>query len=217
MSSMQTFSVKDDNPTSDMLREAAAVLEAGGLVGFPCGSNYRIAVDVNNADAVLKLFQSKRRTGKAATLVFVSDAEMLSTITGDLDPVSQRLIKEIWPGNMTILVEPQLPLPRRVLKLLSKSRKKIGVRVPAGETAQGIVRAFGGPLLISSANLEKKKGAYSLAQVRKNFLHTLDVFFDAGDLTSTPPSTVVEVCDGEISVIRSGGVSENELRQFAGA
>lgn len=217
MSSMRTFSVKDDNPNPDMLREAAAVLKAGELVCFPCGSNYRIAADVNNADSVLKLFQSKRRTGKAATLVFVADAEMLSTITGELDAVTERLIKNVWPGNLTILVEPHLELPRRVLKLLSKSRKKIGVRVPAGDTAQGIVRAFGGPLLISSANIEKKKGAYSFAQVRKNFLHAIELFFDAGDLSSSPPSTVVEVRDGEISVIRSGGVSENELRQFAGA
>ena len=213
---MRSFSLLETEPDDGMYREAAKVLTSAGLVGFPCGSSYRIAADVNSADAVVKLFQSKRRTKKAPALVFVSSAAMLSKITGDIDPVMRRLTDQIWPGDLTVLVVPRLDLPKKVMKQLTKSNNKIGVRIPVGEIAQGIVNAFGGPLLISSANIEKKKGAYSLAQVRKNFHHTLDLFIYAGDLQPAPASTVVDICDGEISVVRPGGLSEEEIHKAAG-
>lgn len=213
---MRSISLLETQPDKTMFDEAARVLRSGGLVGFPCGSSYRIAADVNSADAVMKLFQSKRRTRKAPALVFISSAAMLSTITGTIDPVIRRLTEQIWPGDLTVLVEPRLDLPKRVTKQLTKSNNKIGVRIPVGETARGIVDAFDGPLLISSANIEKKKGAYSLAQVRKNFHHTLDLFIYAGDLAPAPSSTVVDIHEGQISVVRAGGLSEDEIREAAG-
>ena len=212
---MRSISLLEEDPNIGMFNDAANALRAGGLIAFPCGSTYRIAADVNSADAVMKLLQSKRRTRRAPGLVFVSSTAMLSGITGELDPVIQRLTKQIWPGDLTVLVEPKLDLPTKVIKQLLKSNNKIGVRIPVDETAKGIVDAFDGPLLISSANIEKKKGAYSLAQVRKNFHRTLDMFFFAGDLPPAPSSTVVDVRDGEISIIRAGGLSEEEIRQAA--
>jgi L-threonylcarbamoyladenylate synthase len=191
--------------------EAAELLRQGRLVCLPCGGTYRIAADLGDRKAVLRLFQAKRRTREAPTLVFVSDPEMLGDITPSVDPLTEQLIREYWPGRLTVMVEPELDLPRKIVKQMCKKRGRIGVRMPASIVARGVVSAFGGPLLVSSANIEKKQGAYSAAQVRKNFFSSVDLFFDADDLASKPSSTVVNVQDGLIKVIREGAVSEAEI------
>jgi L-threonylcarbamoyladenylate synthase len=212
---MKTFSLKGESPRPDMFEEAARVLEEGKLICLPCGGTYRVLADISSYSAVMRLFQSKRRTRDAPTLVFVSDESMLQKVAKEIDLVTQRLIDALWPGGLTILIEPELDLPRKMIKRMCKKRGKIGVRVPGGEVAQGVLDAFGGPLLVSSANIEKKRGAYSSAQVRKNFFGAVELFFDDGDLKPVPASTIVDVNDGEVRVIREGVVATAEVEAAA--
>ena len=63
--------------------------------------------------------------------------------------------------------------------------------------------------MVSSANLAKKKGANSIAQVKKNFGRTVDLIVDAGDLPQNPASTLVDVSNGAVSIIRAGAIGED--------
>ena len=213
---MRSISIVKTDPTPSDFQEAAEVLRAGGLVAFPCSGSYRIAADVNNEKAVIRLFQSKRRTRNTPSLVFVSDLEMLRGITVELHPLIQRVTGQIWPGDLTVKVEPPLDLSRKLVKRMSRPDNKIGVRVPRSTVARKIVDTFNGPVLVSSANVEKKKGAYSLAQVRKNFAQHLDLFFFAGDLKEAPHSTVVDVKGDEVVILRPGRLTAEELEIAAG-
>jgi L-threonylcarbamoyladenylate synthase len=98
-----------------------------------------------------------------------------------------------------------------VAKTLTRATGKVGVRSPACAVAARVVREFGGPLLVSSANLERKAGANSLAQVRKNFQQRLDVCVDSGDLPEGKASTLVEITDGEWRVAREGAISREQI------
>lgn len=212
---MRSISIVKTEPSPSDFNEAAEVLREGGLVAFPCSGSYRIAADVNNEKAVIRLFQSKRRTRNTPSLVFVSNLEMLRSITCDLHPLIHRVTERIWPGDLTVKVEPRLDLSRKLVKRMSRPDNKIGVRVPASTVARKIVDTFNGPVLVSSANVEKKKGAYSLAQVRKNFAQHLDLFFYAGDLTDTPHSTVVDVKNEAVVILRPGRLSAEEIEKAA--
>ena len=72
-----------------------------------------------------------------------------------------------------------------------------------------------GLISVSSANREKKAGAGSAAQVRKNFLGRVDLFVDAGDLKPAPSSTVVDLIDGKPVLTRPGALSEDEILRAA--
>jgi len=182
---MRSISLRDTGSWPvEAFAEAAELLRQGRLVCLPCGGTYRLIADLGDRRSVIRLLQAKRRTREAPTLVFVSSAEMLGDVTPFIDPLTERLIRKFWPGRLTVMVEPELDLPRKIVKQMCKKRGKIGVRMPASIVARGVVGAFGGPLLASSANLERKQGAYSAAQVRKNFFSSVDVFFDADDLES---------------------------------
>lgn len=191
--------------------EASKVLHQGGLVCFPCHGKYRLAASLTDSAAVTALFQSKRRVGKSPALVFVASEEMLRSVVAEVDATAQKLIKSFWPGSLTILFEANPNLPRTVTKQILRGNGRIGVRVPDDPVALQILEAFGGPVLISSANKEKKAGDGSPAQVKKNFVHRVDLFVDAGDLRSELPSTVVDVSGGSVRITRPGSIEESRI------
>ncbi len=196
---------------SELLDEAAEVLSRGGLVCFPCHGKYRIAADLFDERAVTSLFQSKRRVGKAPALVFVSSEAMLHSVVQEVDPISKRLMQSFWPGALTILFEANGELPKKVRKQILRGNGKVGVRIPDDPFSTALVERFGGPLLVSSANREKKAGDGSAAQVKKNFVHRVDLFIEAGDLRSESPSTVVDIDGEKVVITRPGAIPEDRI------
>ena len=69
-------------------------------------------------------------------------------------------------------------------------------------------------LIFTAANKQKKQGAGSPAQVRKNFARHVDLFVDAGDLAPADPSTVIDFQDGQFEVTRAGALSDAEITTF---
>jgi tRNA A37 threonylcarbamoyladenosine synthetase subunit TsaC/SUA5/YrdC len=68
-------------------------------------------------------------------------------------------------------------------------------------------------VIVSSANREKKGGDTSPAQIRKNFGRELDLFIEDGELVEEPSSTVVEVTNGAVRVVRAGAIDEEFIRE----
>ena len=124
------------------------------------------------------------------------------------------MARELWPQPLTIRVQPHSGLPSKVLKQLGGTKSKIGVRIPGDPLARTIVSIMGKPLLVSSANRERKAGDSSPAQVRKTFGGRVDVFVDKGDLKPEPLSTVIDVVDGKVVVERPGAISEQTLARY---
>lgn len=199
----------------ETLRQLSRCLNNGGLVCVPCRGTYRILADLQNEDAVIHLMQSKRRTSKSPSLVFIRDMAALDGLVETVDPLVHKVAKEHWPGPLTVLFRPGDNVPSKVAKLITKANGHIGVRMPEDEAVRQLLIEFGRPVLVSSANKEKKSGASSPAQVRKNFVSRVDFFVDAGDLPQHPASTVVDIDNGTLTITREGEISAEQLSRFA--
>ena len=210
---MNILKLRDVSDHGEVVEQARRVLERGGLICVPCNGSYRIMCDLADEAAVMRLFQSKRRVGKAPSLVFVDSEATLREVADGVEPAALDLARRFWPGPLTVLFDPNPELPRKVTKALSKANGKLGVRIPDDALCQAIAAAFGHPLLVSSANREKRHGESSPAQVRQTFLGRVDLFVDAGDLREEPSSTVVEVEGGKVRVVREGAIGADA---FAG-
>lgn len=192
--------------------EAAEVLHQDGLVCFPSHRQYSVAASLLSPGAVIALVQSKRRSGKAPSLILIPDDSFLSVVAEEVPEVAGLLTRAFWPGPLTLLLRPSPELPTKVRKTISaKKPVRIGVRVPGAGHALEIVRRFGGPLLISSANLSHKVGSGSASNVRKNFNHTVDLMIDAGDVPEKPPSTIVDLTGDSPVVTRAGQIAEEDV------
>lgn len=192
-------------------RELVEALKLGQIVCLPCGGRYRLLVDITNEAAVIDLLQAKGRIHKAPSLVFVASEAALTQVTAEVDPLAQKLAHALWPRSLTLLVTPHPELPRVIAKQLAAAGGKIGVRMPMDMLVKEVALALGRPLLVSSANKENKGGETSPAQVRKNFVNSVAVFVDKGDLRAEPLSTIVDVVDGKAVVTREGPVPVSEV------
>jgi len=196
--------------------EVAEVLKDDGVVIFPGESNYRLGVNVLSPQAVARLHQGKRRVQNKPALVFIHDKRELEGLVGEIPPVALQLMATFWPGMLTIRFEPGRALPAKVRKALTKATGRVGVRIPLKEVCAKVVRSFGAPMLVSSANRSKKSGAQSLAQVRKNFGNVADLLIDAGDLPQMQASTVVDVSATGWTMIREGALTSAEISEKIG-
>ncbi len=196
--------------------EIVAAIADGGLACFPVRGAYRIAADARSEDAILRLMQSKRRAKHHPTLILVGDLAAARTIVdGTAWTTTRRLADRLWPGPLTLVLPPSDELAPKIKKLLTRATGKLGVRMSDDPLASAVVRRFGGPLLLSSANLEQKPGSTSAAAVRLRFVNTVDVWVDAGDIKPTPPSTVVEVTETTWKILREGAVAVADVETAA--
>ena len=191
--------------------ELVAALTSGGLLCLPVGGTYRLLADVRSEAAVNLLIQSKRRAKSHPALIFVPDLVSASAVVDGTDWSTTKQLATFWPRALTLVLPPNDGLPRKIVKTLTRATGKLGVRVPADPLALSVLREFGAPVLVSSANIEKKAGATSAVAVRQRFGNALAVWLDVGDPRPAPPSTVVEVSPTTWKVIREGDVTTAEL------
>lgn len=215
---MKTLARTDIGPGSSGLADLVTTLRAGGLVCVPVRGAYRLVVDALAEPAVNRLMQLKRRTSNRPALVLVPDlASAAAVVDGTRWPITQKLARAFWPGSLTLVLPPSDALPPKVRKVLTRATGKLGVRASSDPIAAALVRAFGGPLLASSANLERKTGAGSAAAIRSRFGSQIDVWVDGGDPAAEPASTLIEVDAGGWTMLREGAIDRAALERVAGA
>ncbi len=203
-----------------VLGDARAILEivdalrVGGVVCFPVRGAYRLVADVASEDAVNRLLQSKRRTKNHPALVLVPNlASAKSVVKGTEWRTTKRMTDKFWPAPLTLVLEPSAELPAKIKRTLTRSTGKLGVRVANDPLTVAVSTQFGGPLLISSANLENKTGATSAAAIRQRFFGKLDLWVDGGDTQSELHSTLVEVTETAWTVLREGAVPTSDIER----
>ncbi len=214
---MRTIELQDMLQGNEFVN-VKSCLEAGGLVCIPCRSSYRIIADLTNEKAVNDLLLSKHRTAKAPSLVFIPDHTMLKQVASHIPPQAKLLAKTLWPGELTIRLDPnEDTLPQKIVRPLTKVGGKLGVRVPAEPWILRLLKELNRPLLVSSANREKKHGSLSPAMIQKNFVSHVAIFVETGDIPESLPSTVIEFNNGELNVKREGAVLVKRISDLLSA
>ena len=194
--------------------EAIDVLRNNGLVCFPGHRQYSIAASLLSTDAVIALVQSKRRSGRAPSLVLIPDMSHLAQVVDEVPDVAAALARAFWPGPLTIVLSPSTELPSKVRKTIAADKPpRIGVRLPDSGFQHDLTKRFGGPLLVSSANLSQKVGSCSASNVRKNFNYTVDFMFDVGDVPEAAPSTIVNLIGAAPEITREGRIPAQKIQE----
>jgi len=203
------FSALESNPQT--IEQISEVLASGGLVCLPASSGYKLVADLASPGAITAMAQAKRRVKYAPALVFVPDDGWVDKVAAAVTDEARTLMRRFWPGSVTLLFKANEDLHPKVRKPLTKAKGLLGVRVPDDDLWRRVLDGFGRPVLVSSANLARKHGAQSVAQVKKNFGRTVDLLVDAGDVRDAANSTLVDVSNGTVAVIRAGAVTEQHI------
>jgi len=188
-------------PSSDALAHAAEVLRSGGVVAYPTDTLYALAVDPRNASAVERLFELKGRNASVAIPLIAATVEQART-AGEFSPAHLRLARAFWPGPLTIVV----PANASVAPLLLGGGSTIAVRVPAHAVATALAAELDGCITSTSANRSGQPAATNAPQVDAELGDAVDVMLDGGPSPGGAPSTIVEIVDGRVRLVRAGAV-----------
>jgi L-threonylcarbamoyladenylate synthase len=212
VSKTETASSKTPNEAPENLASAVEALKRGDVIVFPTETLYGLGADALNEAAVEKVFQLKVRDPGNPIPVLVADQEMLDTLIAKVPTAAQRLIDRYWPGPLTLV----LPGRKNIPTYLCNSSGEVGVRISSEPIAASLVHGLGRPLTATSANPSGKEPARTLQEAKNYFANQVDVFIEGGTLNSQSGSTVVEVMEDSIKIIREGEINAHELRQVLG-
>ena len=208
---MRTVSLFEFQNNPEVLTEMIQLLNEDGIVCIPTQSGYRLVANLQSSKAVMAMIQAKRRVKSAPSLVLIPDSTHVEDIAENVTAEATRLMQEFWPGPVTLLFSAGDGLPPKIRKALTKARGWLGIRVPDCEISKTLVGAFGKPLLVSSANISRKGGAESLAQVKKNFGMSISMMVENGDIAAAGSSTLVDVTRKIPKIVRAGLVPEASI------
>jgi len=191
----------------DVFIQAAAVIQAGGIVAFPTDTVYGIGVSAFNRKAIEKIYNVKGRSHLKAIPILVGDVEDLAQITLPIPLYIQQIIDNFWPGALT-LVLPLLPeLPGNL-----SPRPTVGLRLPDHDQVRRLLREIG-PLAATSANLSGEPSALTANEVLQQLDGRIDLILDGGPVPGGQASTVLD-CNGEkLKVLREGPISLAAIHQ----
>lgn len=202
------------NTEDQKIKDAAALIGAGGLVAIPTETVYGLAADATNDKAVARIFEAKGRPQFNPLIVHVSDAAMAARYV-EVGPLAKRLMNRFWPGPLTLV------LPRRkdcaLSLLVSAGLDTVGVRAPNHELAQALIRQSGRPLAAPSANRSGAVSPTEAAHVRASLGGTVDMVLDGGPCPVGVESAIVNIENEEASLLRPGGVDRKTLEDFLSA
>jgi tRNA threonylcarbamoyl adenosine modification protein (Sua5/YciO/YrdC/YwlC family) len=196
----QFFDVHPHNPQIRLLKQAAALLERGGVAAVPTDSSYALVCHLDDKAAVDKLRAIRGVDDKHHLTLLCRDLAELSHYAL-VDNRQFRRIKAATPGPYTFILEATKEVPRRVSH---PSRKTIGLRVPDHKVLQELLALHNGPLLATTLICPGETEPLNDAQeIRERFEHQLAAVVDAG-ACPLEPTTVVDLTSGEPVVLRQG-------------
>jgi tRNA threonylcarbamoyl adenosine modification protein (Sua5/YciO/YrdC/YwlC family) len=195
-------------PSAHKIGRAVEALHRGGVAAYPTDTVYALGCAIDARKATERIYRAKRMSGDQRLAIICPDLSAASEYAR-FSNVAFRLARRIFPGPYTLIVPATSGVPRT---LVDKKRKTVGIRVPAHPVTQALVQALGRPLLTTSAIPpgEDAEPCTYAEDVIDAFENDLDVMVDSGP-TAGEPSTILEVVDDEIVVVRQGAGEVEDL------
>jgi tRNA threonylcarbamoyl adenosine modification protein (Sua5/YciO/YrdC/YwlC family) len=204
------------------LRAARGAIGRGELVVMPTDTVYGLAADAFRAEAVQRLLDAKGRGRDAPPPVLIPGIPTLNALAENVPEAVDKLVKEFWPGGLTVIVEARESL----VWDLGETKGTVALRMPDNRHALQLL-ADTGPLAVSSANLTGMPAARTAADALAMLGDRVSVYLDGGPVGADPEpgrdqaSTIVDATslhlpEGKLRVVRHGVISDAEIIRVVG-
>jgi tRNA threonylcarbamoyl adenosine modification protein (Sua5/YciO/YrdC/YwlC family) len=196
----QYFELHPVNPQLRLIRRAADIVRAGGVIAYPTDSCYALGCHIGDKSAlerVRRIRQADRHHHFTLVCRDVGESARFARI----DTPQFRLLKACTPGPYTFLLPATRETPRR---LQHERRRTIGIRVPDHPVPRMLLAELGEPLM--SSTLIIPGDALPLTdgrEIRARLEHDIDAVLDGGNC-GIEPTTVVDLAVTPPTIVRRG-------------
>ena len=202
--------IKNTNKSNIIL--AAEVLKEGNLVSFPTETVYGLGGDATNNLAIAKIFETKNRPEFNPLIIHFSSFDQVEENCEINDDI-KKLSDLFWPGPMTVILKKKKE--SKISELASASLDTVGVRIPNNTTALKLINSFGKPIAAPSANTSSSLSPTEADHVFEYFKNdkNLSIILDGGSTKIGLESTIINITNDKIHILRHGGISAEELKE----
>ena len=197
------------NGLSKALNSATEILQQGGIVAYPTETFYGLGAKFDLKNPVERIFLLKNRPFNNPLPLIIGNQNLLTLIADTPNRRALRLIRNLWPGPLTLL----LPAKRGLPVLITGDSGKVGVRIPGQSFALELAQHANFPITSTSANISGKPPAQDAEAVHRSFVDAIDLLIDGGTTVGGHPSTIVDACGDTLSIVREGAISSDEINR----
>ena len=186
------------------IRRASTIVKNGGTVVFPTDTVYGLGCDPRNPEAIQAIYRIKGREESKHLPILGFSFEEISKIAF-FDKLSKKIADRFWPGPITLILN---ITDHGIAKSLNL-KNKIAVRVPNHPCTLALLEECR-IIIGTSANRSGHPPSGDPIEIANN-LEGYDLLLDGGKIVEPVESTIVEVNDNQLKILRSGKISEKEL------
>ena len=208
---MKIVQVDLNKDYSEALEEAAAVLESGRIIICPTDTLYGIGCNALNEGAIKKIFEIKQRPFAKPLPMIVRNIKWVKELA-HISSKNQEILKRVWPGKTTII----LPKKEIVPDILTSGQKTVGIRIPSYPLTDKLLKLFGYPIALTSANTSGEEPTQDINKIIEIFskqpmIKRPDLIIDVGILPKSDPSAILDLTGDKPKISRIGPSKPEEF------
>lgn len=190
----------------NQMNEICDVIQKGGIVAFPTETVYGVGIHFDDEEALERLMEAKNRDYSKAITLMVADKKDISQYAY-ISPQAQKMIDQFMPGMITLIFKKK----ESVRDSMTNGKSTIGIRIPDSEFVLSLLKKVG-PMLVTSANLSQHSNTTSTQEVLNQLDGRIDLVVD-GKTSDNIASTVVDVSQDEIKILRDGKITKEQIEE----
>ena len=182
------------------IEKTLEVLNRGEVILYPTDTVWGIGCDATNSAAVERIYAIKRRAETKSMLVLVDSFDMLAGFVDNIPDIAKQLHEEAM-RPLTIIY----PEAKNLALNLVADDSSIGIRVVRDTFCQQLIKAFGKPVVSTSANISGEPAPGIFDEISGEIREAVDyvVAWRQDDLQKATPSSIIKVnVDGTYYVLR---------------
>ena len=183
---------------NEIIKKAVVLLKQGKIIAYPTESMYGLGCDPFNREAVVKLVKLKKRHLRKGLILVSYSFDQFKNLVKKVPEETFSAVSKTWPGPITWIFPATVKAP----KWITGNRHTIAIRVSAHPIVQELCRAFGKPLVSTSANVEGKTPIVKKTDINHIFKTGIDMIVSGKIGARKTPSEIRDVETGK--VIRPG-------------
>ncbi|MCK5846845.1 MAG: threonylcarbamoyl-AMP synthase [Bacteroidales bacterium] len=192
----------EENPNERQIRQVVECLNDGGVIIYPTDTLYGFGCSIYKQKAIERIAKIKNIDIKHNTFSIV--CHNLSQMSDYAKPISNeyfRIIKRALPGPFTFILNANSKVPKH----LNRKKKNVGIRIPDNNIPRMLVEMSNNPILSTSIQYNDDELEYCTNPelIYEKYKDRIDIMIDGG-ICESNPSTVVDMTNNEIEIIRQG-------------
>lgn len=201
-----------ENIDPEIIKEAALIINKGGIVVFPTETVYGIGADALNDEAVDKIFKAKGRPQDNPLIVHIADVSELDALVKEVPESAEKLADKYWPGPLTMILYKKDILSDKITAGLDTA----AIRLPKNQIALALIRESKKPIAAPSANTSGKPSPTEASHVIEDLMGKVDMIIDGGSTNIGIESTVIDMTGDMPTILRPGGITKEDVEEVLG-